>query len=262
MPTMRQLVTSNPGSAWMRGQNQQQQLDAARAAFPSIAGGVGYGGSMSSHLGNQTANAMRAYSLGMPNAMSYLPSNMASYGDGRTTDVNALRDQQSALRARMEMTPGLNQGLPEFAGQRDELMRQRNALQGKIDSAMQSQWADNQSRINSRVEAQRRASEQAKQWYQNTGRFIQSTPQSMMQRADQQQAARFAQEGGPAAQWGWDQGSATWQPQNQSARNATFGSLAGPSASYQAAMNAQQQAYAGPAQQAARTRQMIYGYGG
>lgn len=263
MPTMRQLVTSNPGSSWMRTPNYQQQVGSARAQFPSVAGAVGYGGSMASNLGNQVGNANRAYSLGIPNAASHLPSNMGSFGDGRTTDVNELRNQQSALRSYMEMTPGLNQGLPEFAGQRADLSRQRDALQTQIDSAMQSQWAENQARISNRAALRQQQADQAKRQYETQGRFMQSTPQSMIGRADQAQRNRYMPEGGgQPAQWGWDGGSATFQPLNDSARGATFGPLQGPSQSFQQAQAAQRQAYQMPAQQSARTRQMIYGYGG
>lgn len=263
MPTFRQLVTSNPGSAWMRGQNQQQQLTAARNQFPTTVGQVGYGGSMSSPTANQTANAGRAYSLGMPNATSYLPSYQQLATPFSGGDAQALMDRQSAIRAYMEMTPGLNQGLPEFSGQRDALMAERNSLQSQLDNTRRAQWADNQARINARAEDQRRASDQAKQWYASQGRYQQSTPQSMIGRADQAAAARYMPEGGgQAAQWGWDGGTGTWQPGNASARAATFGALRAPSPAYVASRQAEQQAYQIPAQQAARTQQLIYGYGG
>lgn len=305
MPTMRQLVTSNPGSSWMRTPNYQQQVSSARAQFPSVSGAVGYGGSMSSGLGNQVGNANRAYSLGMPNAASHLPSNMGSFGDGRTTDVNELRNQQSALRSYMEMTPGLNQGLPEFAGQRADLSRQRDALQTQIDSAMQSQWAENQARINARVAADKARSARAKEtgavamqgvqgamranpgmqkfqqdmyWdavrqyhpaamkaggdvYQSPG--FQATARLGRQAGEhyaEAQAQRSAP-GGPA-QWGWDGGRGTYQPLNQSAQNASFGPRDAPSQAFQQAQAAQRQAYQMPAQQHARTQQLIYGYGG
>lgn len=67
--------------------------------------------------------------------------------------------------------------------------------------------------------------------------------------------------GGPA-QWGWDGGRGTYQPLNQSAMNASFGPRAAPSAEFQRNQAATQRAYDMPAQQSARTRQMIYGYGG
>lgn len=263
MPTMRQLVTSNQGQAWMRQPSNAQQVNVARNAFVTNASQLGYGGSMSSQLGNQVANALRAASLGMNNAASYLPQNMGSYGNGGMADVNELRNQQSALRAQMELTPGLNQGLPEYAAQRNQLMAQRDALQQQINAATQAQSASKQSQINNRVALQKQAADKANQWYASQGRYQQSTPQSMIGRADQAAAARYMPEGGgQAAQWGWDGGTGTWQPGNASARAATFGALRAPSPAYVASRQAEQQAYQIPAQQAARTQQLIYGYGG